>query len=62
MKLPRSWRAIVVPVLIVMIATPVMLTQFPSIAQGQAGVQSQAGQSASVSPAGIYTPQWSSTP
>ncbi|HEY3248878.1 MAG TPA: hypothetical protein VGK88_11365 [bacterium] len=62
MKLPRSWRAIVVPVLIVMMATPVMLTQFPSIAQGQAGVQSQAGQSASVSPAGIYTPQWSSTP
>ncbi|HEY3247961.1 MAG TPA: hypothetical protein VGK88_06705 [bacterium] len=62
MKSTRSWRAFAFPLIVVLVLTPWLLTQFPSVAQGQAGAQVVAGNSATMAAGTRYTPAFSASP
>lgn len=62
MTRPRFWRALLSPVLIVMMLVPVLLTQFPTEAIGQAGAQVIEGNSASIGAGELLSPSFSASP
>ncbi|HEY3247960.1 MAG TPA: hypothetical protein VGK88_06700 [bacterium] len=62
MRSTRSWRALVFPVIVTLLLTPFMLAQFPAVAQGQAGAEQIAGQSAPSLTPTRYAPRFSTSP